>query len=53
MVHYRGGRVGGGGWAARGGLNPSLGLFGLAVQEVPAIGPNMLRCPKDVWLSLR
>ena len=47
MACYRGrwewGGVGGGGvWTARGGLNPLLGLFGLWVQEVPAICPNML-----------
>ena len=31
-------------WVAKEGLNPLLGLFGLAiwVPEVPVIGPNML-----------
>ena len=40
--------VGGeGGWEARGGLNPPLGLFGLIMcLEVPAIGPGMLRWHK-------
>ena len=49
MECYKGGRweergVGrGGGWEAGGGLNPPLGLFGLArVPEVPTIGRNML-----------
>ena len=53
MIHIRAGRGvgegvdGGGGWVARGGLNPLLGLFGLAMsQKMPAIGPNMLRGPK-------
>ena len=34
----------GGGWAAGGMLYPPLGPFGPAmVQEMPAIGPNILR----------
>ena len=38
---------GGGEWAAGGRLKHPLGLFELAiVQEVPAVGPNMLREPK-------
>ena len=42
-----GGVSGGRGWAARGGLNPPLGLFGLTMSpEVPAISPNMLRWHK-------
>ena len=55
MAHYRGMRVGRGavsgkgrgGWEAGGGLNPPLGLFGLAMSPiVPAIGLNMLECRK-------
>ena len=42
-----GGAGGGGGWEAGGGLNPLLGLFGLAVgPEVPAISPNTLKWRK-------
>ena len=41
------GGVGGGGWAAGGGLYPLLGLFGLGMcPGMPAIGPNMLSGPK-------
>ena len=39
MAHYKGGQVGGskGGWEAGGGLNPPLGLFGLATGPRSAI----------------
>ena len=60
MAHYRGRRVGergrvggGGGWEARGGLNPPLGQFGLAVGPKSAsyIGSNMLECIRNVSQS--
>ena len=54
MAHYRGwvderGDLsgGGGGWEAEGGLNPPLGLLGLAMSPRSAsIDPSMLRWHK-------
>ena len=44
---------GGGGWAAGGGLNLLLRLFGLAMGQVPVIGPNTLRGPKRCLTTTR